>query len=58
MHGIPEDQVLESVILAESAVKRLVEPAEVAGLALWLAGPEASMATGSTFTLDGGWTAK
>ncbi len=58
VHGIPEDQVLESVILAESAVKRLVEPAEVAGLALWLAGPEASMATGSTFTLDGGWTAK
>jgi NAD(P)-dependent dehydrogenase (short-subunit alcohol dehydrogenase family) len=58
VHGIPEDQVLESVILAESAVKRLVEPAEVAGLVLWLAGPQASMSTGSTFTLDGGWTAK
>jgi 3-hydroxybutyrate dehydrogenase len=58
VHGIPEDEVLESVILAESAVKRLVEPAEVAGLAAWLAGPQASMATGSTFTLDGGWTAK
>ncbi len=58
VHGIPEDQVLESVILAESAVKRLVEPAEVAGLVLWLAGPQASMATGTTFTLDGGWTAK
>ncbi len=57
VHGIPEDQVLGSVILAESAVKRLVEPAEVAGLALWLAGPQASMATGTTFTLDGGWTA-
>jgi 3-hydroxybutyrate dehydrogenase len=58
MHGIPEDEVLGSVILAESAVKRLVEPAEVAGLMLWLAGPQASMATGATFTLDGGWTAK
>ncbi len=58
VHGIPEDQVLESVILAESAVKRLVEPAEVAGLVLWLAGPQAGMATGTTFTLDGGWTAK
>ncbi len=58
VHGIPEDQVLESVILAETAVKRLVEPAEVAGLVLWLAGPQASMATGATFTLDGGWTAK
>jgi 3-hydroxybutyrate dehydrogenase len=58
VHGIPEDQVLGSVILAETAVKRLVEPAEVAGLVLWLAGPQASMATGTTFTLDGGWTAK
>jgi 3-hydroxybutyrate dehydrogenase len=58
VHGIPEDQVLGSVILAESAVKRLVEPAEVAGLAVWLAGPQAGMATGTTFTLDGGWTAK
>jgi 3-hydroxybutyrate dehydrogenase len=58
VHGIPEDEVLGSVILAESAVKRLVEPAEVAGLMLWLAGPQASMATGATFTLDGGWTAK
>jgi 3-hydroxybutyrate dehydrogenase len=58
VHGIPEDEVLESVILAESAVKRLVEPAEVAGLVLWLAGPQAGMATGASFTLDGGWTAK
>ena len=58
VHGIPEDEVLGSVILAESAVKRLVEPAEVAGLAVWLAGPQAGMATGATFTLDGGWTAR
>ena len=58
VHGIAEDQVLESVILAESAVKRLVEPAEVADLVLWLAGPQAGMATGASFTLDGGWTAK
>ena len=58
VHGIPEDQVLGSVILAESAVKRMVEPAEVAGLVLWLAGPQAGMATGTTFTLDGGWTAR
>jgi 3-hydroxybutyrate dehydrogenase len=58
VHGIPEDQVLGSVILAESAVKRLVEPAEVAELVVWLAGPTAGMASGSSFTLDGGWTAK
>jgi len=58
VHGIPEDEVLESVILAESAVKRLVEPAEVASLVRWLAGPQAGMATGASFSLDGGWTAK
>lgn len=58
VHGIPEDQVVATVMLAEAAVKRLVEPEEVADLALWLAGPGAGMATGSSFTVDGGWSAK
>jgi len=58
VHGIPESEVLQSVLLAESAVKRLVEPEEVADLVLWLAGPKAAMATGTSFTLDGGWSAK
>ncbi len=58
VHGIPEDQVLQSVILAETAIKRLVEPAEVADLVLWLAGPQAGMATGTSFTVDGGWSAR
>ena len=43
---------------AESAVKRLVEPEEVAGLALWLAGPQAGMVTGASYTMDGGWSAR
>ncbi len=58
VHGIAESEVVQSVLLAESAVKRLVEPGEVADLALWLAGPQAAMATGASFTLDGGWSAK
>jgi len=58
VHGIPESEVLQSVLLAESAVKRLVEPEEVADLVLWLASPKAAMATGTSFTLDGGWSAK
>jgi 3-hydroxybutyrate dehydrogenase len=57
-HGIDEDEVLERVLLAESAIKRLVEPDEVAELAVWLCGPAARMATGSSYTLDGGWSAK
>jgi 3-hydroxybutyrate dehydrogenase len=38
LHGIAEDDVVATVLLAENAVKRLVEPAEVAelpGLAGW-----------------------
>lgn len=58
VHGVAEDEVLSTVLLAETAVKRLVEPAEVAELAVWLAGPSAGMATGSSFTLDGGWSAR
>ncbi len=56
--GISEDQVLEQVFLAESAVKRMVTAEEVAGLAVWLAGPGGAMADGSSYTLDGGWSAR
>jgi 3-hydroxybutyrate dehydrogenase len=58
IHGIPEADVVAEVLLAESSIKELVEPAEVADLVVWLAGPGARMATGTSFTLDGGWTAK
>lgn len=56
-HGISEQDVVEQVFLAESAVKRMVEPNEVADLVLWLCGDSAGMANGSSYTLDGGWTA-
>jgi 3-hydroxybutyrate dehydrogenase len=58
VHGIPEQDVLSSVLLAESSIKELVEPDEVAELVVWLTSPAARMATGSSFTMDGGWTAK
>lgn len=56
-HGIPESEVLETVLLKDAAIKRLVEPAEVASLALWLAGPDAAMVTGTSYVMDGGWSA-
>ncbi|SDO33409.1 3-hydroxybutyrate dehydrogenase [Microbacterium sp. ru370.1] len=56
-HGVDESEVLEKVLLKDAAIKRLVEPAEVASLALWLAGPDASMVTGASYTMDGGWSA-
>ncbi|MCW2162949.1 3-hydroxybutyrate dehydrogenase [Microbacterium hydrothermale] len=56
-HGIPESEVLETVLLQDAAIKRLVEPSEVASLALWLAGPDAAMVTGTSYVMDGGWSA-
>jgi len=58
IHSIPTEQVVSSVMLVESAVKRLVEPGEVASLAAWLAGADAGMVTGASYTMDGGWSAR
>jgi 3-hydroxybutyrate dehydrogenase len=58
VHGIPEDEVVEKIMLTEPAIKSLVEPEEVAGLALWLAGEGSRMVTGASYTIDGGWSAR
>jgi 3-hydroxybutyrate dehydrogenase len=58
VHGIPEDEVVAKVMLTNSAVKRLIEPSEVAELAAYLCTDAASYANGSSFVLDGGWTAR
>ena len=57
-HGLPEDEVLEKVILQPHAVKQLIEPSEVAGVVAFLASPEGKMFTGAPITLDQGWTAR
>ena len=58
VHGIPEADVVSKVMLSESAIKELIEPVEVADLVLWLTSPAARMVTGTSFTMDGGWSAK
>ena len=58
VHGIPESEVLARIMLTESAVKRLVEPEEVASLVAWLASDHAGMVTGASYTMDGGWSAR
>lgn len=57
-HGLPEDEVVEQIMLSRPAVKRLIEPAEVADLVAFLCGPAARSMTGVTLTQDGGWTAQ
>ncbi len=56
-HAIPEEQVLSEVLLRDSAVKRLIEPEEVAEAVAYLCGPHTSFVTGTSLVLDGGWTA-
>ncbi len=56
--GLPENEVVQRVMLEPAAVKRLIEPEEVAELALYLASDRAGAVTGGAFTIDGGWTAR
>lgn len=58
VHGIAESEVIEKIMLTETAIKRLIEPEEVASLAGWLASDRAGMVTGASYTMDGGWSAR
>ena len=56
-HGIGEDEVIEKIMLTPVAVKRLVEPDEVAELAAVFYGPASASISGTSLSVDGGWTA-
>jgi 3-hydroxybutyrate dehydrogenase len=57
VHGIPEDEVIEKVLLAQNAVKRLIEPEEVAEAVVFLCRDEAWSMSGAVLTMDAGWLA-
>ena len=56
-HGVAESEVVDDVLLGRTPVKRLVEPTEVADLVAFLCGPGTDSITGTSFLMDGGWTA-
>jgi 3-hydroxybutyrate dehydrogenase len=57
-HDMSEDEVLEEVILQPHAIKRLIEPEEVAGVIAFLAGPGGAAFSGVPVTMDLGWSAR
>ncbi|SDT66719.1 3-hydroxybutyrate dehydrogenase [Jiangella sp. DSM 45060] len=58
VHGLPEDRVVSEILLANEAIKRLIEPGEVAEAVAYLASPAAQSITGTDLVLDGGWSAR
>jgi 3-hydroxybutyrate dehydrogenase len=57
-HGMPEERVLEDVILAPQAIKELLEPDDVADVVAYLLGRGGRAFTGVAVTFDSGWTAR
>ncbi len=56
-HGIPRDQVVETIMLKKAAVKRMIEPDEIGAALLYIVSDAAACMTGTDFTIDCGWTA-
>ncbi len=57
-HGLSENDVIETIMLEPTAIKRLIEPQEIAEFALYLASEKAKSMTGAAHLMDLGWTAR
>jgi 3-hydroxybutyrate dehydrogenase len=51
-------EVIDEVMLGPAAIRRLIEPQEVARYAAFLCSDDAASITGSAQVIDGGWTAR
>ena len=58
LNDLPPERVIEDVLLAPQAVKRLIEPDEVAGVASFILGPGGRSFSGAPVVMDLGWTAR
>jgi 3-hydroxybutyrate dehydrogenase len=57
LHGISENEVISKIMLAKASIKKLIEVDDIAETVKFLCSDSASMITGTTITIDGGWTA-
>ena len=56
-HGIPREEVIRNVLLAQQPNKRFATTVELGGIAVFLTSDAAASITGTTIAADGGWTA-
>lgn len=57
-NNIPEDEVVDKILLKNAAIKKLIEPEEVAALVNFLCSDNGATITGANWTMDCGWTAQ
>jgi 3-hydroxybutyrate dehydrogenase len=58
VHGLPPEQVVETIMLEPAAIKRLIEPEEVAEMVAYFCSEAAGAITGAVWTIDLGWTSR
>ena len=57
-HNIPEDEVIETIMLKSAAIKNIIDPGEIADLVVFLCSDRGRSVTGAAWTIDCGWTAQ
>jgi 3-hydroxybutyrate dehydrogenase len=57
-HGLTVDDVVQKIMLEPAAIKRLIEPTEIADFVVYLCSEPGAIITGSAQMLDLGWTAR
>ena len=58
VHNISEHEVVEKILLKSAAIKRIIEPKEIASLVLYLCSDNGASVTGASWAIDCGWTAQ
>ncbi|MFO0996750.1 MAG: 3-hydroxybutyrate dehydrogenase [Alphaproteobacteria bacterium] len=56
-HGLPREEVIRNVLLAQQPNKTFATVEELGALAVFLCGHQAASITGAALPVDGGWTA-